>query len=325
MNKRHFSAALAAAAALAFALPATSAFAQKFPQKPVTLVVPFAPGGNLDVVARTLAPALGQILGQSVIVDNRAGAGGAIGTSYVARSQPDGYTLLVSTPNALVVLPLMTKTTYALDNFSPVGLAATTPLVMVVKGQGPYADIGALLTAARAKPGQIAAGHAGPGTTNHVAMLQLEQAGKLTLNAVPYKGSAPALVDLMGGQIDLVVDQLSGSAAHIQSGALRAVAVMSRQRDPALPNVPTLREAGLANFEAVTATGLLAPAGTPQDIVDTLNAALRKALADDNVKQRLATVGSPAQASTPAEWLAMLKKEEAGAKVLAASGKLKAD
>ena len=129
----------------------------------------------------------------------------------------------------------------------------------------------------------------------------------------------------MGGQIDLVVDQLSGSAAHIQSGALRAVAVMSRQRDPALPNVPTLREAGLANFEAITATGLLAPAGTPQDIVDTLNAALRKALADDNVKQRLATVGSPAQASTPAEWLAMLKKEEAGAKLLAKADKLKAD
>lgn len=325
MNKRSLSAALMAAAAVAGALLATPALGQKFPQKAVTLVVPFAPGGNLDVVARTLAPALGQILGQPVIVDNRAGAGGAIGVTHVARSQPDGYTLLVSTPNALVVLPLMTKTSYALDNFVPIGLATTTPQVMVVKGQGPHADIGALLTAARARPGHITAGHAGAGTTNHVAMLQLEQAGKLTLNAVPYKGSAPALVDLIGGQLDMVVDQLSGSAVHIQSGALRAVAVMSRERDPALPNVPTLRESGLANFEATTATGLLAPAGTPQEVVDTLNAALRKALFDDTVKRRLMSVGSTVQVSSPGEWLAMLKKEEASAKVLAKADKLKTE
>lgn len=321
MKKKHLHAA-AVLATMTLALPA---LAQQFPQKPVTLVVPFAPGGNLDLVARTLAPALGQALGQSVIVDNRAGAGGAIGASYVARAQPDGHTLLVSTPNALVVLPLLTKTSYALDNFAPIGLAATTPLVMVVQGKGPYANVEALLTAARAGPGKVAAGHAGPGTTNHVALLQLEQAGKLSLNAVPYKGSAPALTDLIGGQIDLVVDQLTSSAAHIQAGSLRAVAVMSRERDPALPNVPTLREAGLANFEATTATGLLAPAGTPKDVIDTLNAALRKTLADDAVKRRLTSVGSPGQASSPAEWQATLKKEEASAKVLAQAGRLKAE
>ena len=325
MNKRHFSRLLAVAAASFCATQTAPVSAQQFPQKTITLVVPFAPGGNLDVVARTLAPALGQILGQSVIVDNRAGAGGAIGVSYVARAQPDGYTLLVSTPNAIVVLPLMTKTTFALDNFTPIGLAATTPQVMVVKGNGPYADIAAVLAAARAKPGQIAAGHSGTGTTNHLAMLQFEQAGKLTLNAVPYKGSAPALVDLIGGQIDLVVDQLSSSTAHIQSGSLKAVAVMSHDRDPTLPGVPTLRESGLSNFEAVTATGLLAPAGTPQEVVVTLNAALRTALADNSVRQRLASVGSPGRASTPAEWLATLKKEESGAQVLAKAGKLKID
>jgi tripartite-type tricarboxylate transporter receptor subunit TctC len=322
MKRRFLPAVLAAFAAASFALPA---LAQKFPQKPVTLVVPFAPGGNLDVVARTLAPALGQILGQSVIVDNRAGAGGAIGASYVARAQPDGYTLLVSTPNALVVLPLMTKTTHALDNFAPIGLAATTPLVIAVRGQGPYKDIDAVLSAARSKPGQVTAGHAGPGTTNHIALLQLEQAGKLSLNTVPYKGSAPALTDLLGGQIDLVVDQLTSSAAHIQSGMLRAVAVMSKDRDPALPNVPTLREAGLKDFDATTATGLLAPAGTPPEVINALNAALRKALADENVKRRLISVGSPGQASSPDEWLATLKKEDASARLLAKSGKLKVD
>lgn len=322
MKRRFLSAALIFLAAGAFTVPA---LAQKFPQKPVTLVVPFAPGGNLDVVARTLAPALGQILGQSVIVDNRAGAGGAIGASYVARAQPDGYTLLVSTPNALVVLPQMTKTTYKLSDFAPVGLAATTPLVIAVRGQGPYKDVEGLLSAIRSQPGKITAGHAGPGTTNHVALLQLEQAGKLTLNTIPYKGSAPALTDLLGGQIDLVVDQLTSSAAHIQSGNLRAVAVMSRERDPALPNVPTLREAGLKDFEATTATGLLAPAGTPKDVLETLNATLRKALADDNVKQRLVAVGSPGKASTPDEWLAQLKKEESAAQQLSATGKLKVD
>ena len=320
MKRRHLLALALAAAA--WALPAS---AQKFPQKPVTLVVPFAPGGNLDVVARTLAPALGRALGQTMIVDNRAGAGGAIGASIVARAQPDGYTLLVSTPNALVVLPLMTKTDYQLDSFSPVGLMATTPLVIAVRGQSPLQDIQSLLAAVRAKPGRMTAGHAGPGTTNHVALLQLEQAGKLSLNAVAYKGSAPALTDLMGGQIDLVVDQLTSSAAHIQAGTLRAVAVMSRERDTALPNVPTLREAGLVDFEATTAAGLLAPAGTPHDVVNTINAALRQTLNDEPVKHGLMSIGSPGQASSPDEWLATLKKEQANAAVLAKTGKLKVD
>lgn len=322
MNKRYSIASLLLLVCPAFVAPA---LAQNFPQRPVTLVVPFAPGGNLDVVARTLAPALEKILDQPVIIDNKAGAGGAIGASFVARSQPDGYTLLVSTPNAVVVLPLMTKTSYSLDKFSPIGLAATTPLVVVVRDKGIYKNIDGLLTAIRNRPTEISAGHAGPGTTNHVALMQLEQTGELQLNGVPYKGSAPALTDLLGGQIDLVVDQLTSSAPHIQSGSLRAVAVMSQEREPTLPNVPTLREAGIKGFDATTATGILAPAGTPQAIVDRLNTALRQALADEKVKQRLASIGSPGQASTPAEWLAMLRKEEASAKLLAKAGKLKAN
>ncbi|MBT2302821.1 tripartite tricarboxylate transporter substrate binding protein [Variovorax paradoxus] len=312
----------AAALAASVALPA---HAQKFPAKPVTLVVPFAPGGNLDVVARTLAPALERSLGQPVVVDNRAGAGGALGAAFVARAPADGHTLLVSTPNALVVLPLIAKQGFQLASFSPVGLAATTPLVVVVRGEGRFKDIGALLAEARAKPGQVSAGHAGPGTTNHVALLQLEQVGKLSLNAVPYKGSAPALTDLIGGQIDMVVDQLTSSAAHIRSGSLRALAVMSRERDPALPGIPTLREAGLANFEATTATGLLAPAGTPPDAIRALNDALRKALDDEAVKGRLISVGSPGRASSPQEWLDTLKREDANAQLLAKAGKLKSE
>lgn len=321
MNRRRMLAQIVALGAAPYVIGAR---AQALPNKPITLIVPFAPGGNLDVVARAIAPALEQNLGRNVIVDNRPGAGGVIGASAVARAEPDGSTLLVTTPNAVVVLPRMTRTSFRLASFSPVGLVSTTALVVVVKGgNGQFKDVAALLAHARANPGKVTAGHAGPGTTNHMA-LQLEDAAKIQLNQVPYKGSAPALIDLMGGQIDMVVDQLTSSAPHIQSGALRALAVMSRERDAALPKVPTLREVGLANFEATTATGLLAPAGTPAALVDTLNTALRKALAEGSVKSRLLNVGSMAQASSPQELLASLQREDARAQTLAAAGRLKA-
>jgi len=322
MNRRSMLARTLALGAAPFVLPAR---AQGLPNKPVTLIVPFAPGGNLDVVARAIAPALEQSLGRNVIVDNRPGAGGVIGASAVSRAEPDGTTLLVTTPNAVVVLPKMTRTNYKLASFNPVGLMSTTALVIVVKGNDArFKDVGGLLSYARANRGKVTAGHAGPGTTNHMALLQLEDAAGIQFNQVPYKGSAPALVDLMGGQIDLVIDQLTSSAPHIQSGALHALAVMSRERDPALPKVPTLRESGLANFEATTATGLLAPAGTPAAIVDTINAALRRALAEGSVRSRLQNVGSVAQASTPQELLTSLQREDARAQALAASGRLKA-
>ena len=322
MHRRRMLARMLALGAAPFVL---NARAQALPNKPVTLVVPFAPGGNLDVVARAIAQALEQNLGRNVIVDNRPGAGGVIGASAVARAEPDGATLLVTTPNAVVVLPKMTRTSFKLASFSPVGLVSTTALVIVVKGGDTrFPDVAALLAQARANVGKVTAGHAGPGTTNHMALLQLEDAAKIRLNQVPYKGSAPALVDLMGGQIDMVVDQLTSSAPHIQSGALRALAVMSRDRDAALPKVPTLREAGLADFEATTATGLLAPAATPAAVVATINAALRKALAEGSVRSRLANVGSVAQASSPQELLASLQQQDARAQALAAAGRLKA-
>ncbi len=310
--------------ALVLGLSALAAFGQNFPAKPVTLVVPFAPGGNLDVVARTIAPAMERALGQPVVVDNKPGAGGALGAAFVARAPADGYTLLVSTPNALVVLPQMTKTSYTLENFQPIGFAATTALVVVVKGSDTrFPDMGALLKTVRGNPGKLSAGHAGLGTTNHMAMMQMEEAAAIQLNPIPYKGGAPAIVDLIGGQTDLVVDQLTSSAAHIKSGALRALAVMSRERDPALPNVPTLREVGLANFEADTVAGLLAPAGTPAPVVDSLNAALRIALAEDTVRSRLLNVGSLARPSTPQEFGKLLSQESTRALALANAGKLK--
>ena len=317
---------ITSAIGFALALAASTGHAQSFPSKPITLIVPFAPGGNLDVVARTLAPAMERALGQPVVVDNKAGAGGALGAALVARAPADGHTLLVSTPNALVVLPQMTKTSYKLDSFQPVGLAATTALVIVVKGNDSrFKDIAALVDFIRTNPGKTSMGHAGLGTTNHVALMQFEEAARVKLNIIPYKGGAPALVDLIGGQVDAVLDQLSSSAPHIQSGALRAVAVLSRERDPALPNVPTLREAGLVDFDASTAAGLLAPAGTPAAIIETLNAALRKALAEDAVRTRLGGVGSVARPSSAQEFGQLLAHEDSRAQALAKAGKLKAD
>jgi tripartite-type tricarboxylate transporter receptor subunit TctC len=230
---------------------------------------------------------------------------------------------MVSTPNALVVSPLITKTTYTLDNFSPIGSAATTPLTIVVGAKSRFTTIKQLLDEARAKPGTITVGHSGNGTTNHVALLQLEADAKLKLNAVPYKGSGPALTDLMGGQIDIAVDQLTSSANFIKGGSLRVLAVMSRDRDPSLPDTPTLREAGIANFDASTQAGLLAAAGTPPEIIEALNAALQKALADPAVAKSLVSVGSPGHPSTPQEWSATLKKEQATAQALFKAGTLK--
>jgi tripartite-type tricarboxylate transporter receptor subunit TctC len=303
-----------------------SASAQKFPTKPITLIVPFAPGGNLDIVARTLAPALEKALGQPVVVENKAGAGGSLGASFVARAEPDGHTLLVTTPNAMVVLPLISKTTYKLENFQSVGLAATTALVVVVKdNDARFKDMTSLLSYARANPGKLAVGHAGPATTNHVALMLLEDAATLKLNLVPYKGSGPALVDLMGGQIDMVVDQATSSAAHIQSGALRAIAVMSREREPNMNAVPTLRESGITDFDATTSTGLLAPTGTPTVVIEQLNAALRKVLIDNAVSSKLLSIGSVPRPSTAPEFLRLLQQEEARAQSLAKAGKLKAE
>lgn len=318
-SRRHLLGWAAACAAAPLCALANTAF----PRKPVTLVVPFAPGGNLDLVARAIAPALQGALGQSIVVDNRAGAGGAIGATAVARAEADGHTLLVTTPNALVVLPRMVKTGYTLQSFEPVGLVSGTALVLATSARNTrLPDVAALLRELRARPGEITAGHAGPGTTNHVALMLLEEAAGARFNLVAYKGSAPALVDAISGQTDLICDQLSSSIQHIQSGALRPLAVLSKERDPQLPNVPTLHEAGLAGFDATTSTGLLAPRGTPAEVVAALNAALARALADTQVRQRLQTLGSTPRPLSAAAFGQLLQQEDQRAQKLAQSGRL---
>ena len=301
--------------------------AQAYPSKTITLVVPFAPGGNIDVIARSIAPSLAKVTGQSVVVENKAGAGGAIGSSYVARAEPDGHTLLVATTNTISVLPYMLKSPpYKPDSFEPVSLAAISPLVLVVrKDDKRFPNAKALLQAAKSAPGSVSVGHAGQGTSNHIAILRLEDASKASFNVIPYKGSAPALTDLMGGQIDFVVDQITSSKPFIDSGNLRVLAVLSKERDPGLPDSPTLRQAMGVDLDASTTAGILAPLGTPPNVVKSLNASLKKAIDDSGVRGRLRVLGSTAQSSTPQEWAAMLNQEASNSQALLQSGKIKAE
>ncbi len=321
MIRRNFLYALGMAAALT----ATTSTAQ-IPAKPITMVVPFAAGGNLDLVARTIAPPMAKLLGQPIVVQNKAGAGGAIGASEVARADPDGSTLLVSTPNAIVVLPKMAPTPYDISSFASVGLISSTSQVLVIKADNAkFKTMAEFLAYVKSHPGKVSIAHSGIGTTNHVAIMQLQAVAGLDMNVVAYKGSGPAIIDLLGGQIDVLLDQLSSSINHIKSGRAAALTVLSNERDPLLPEAPGTREVGLLALDVSTTTGLLAPAKTPVATLEALNAALNSVLQDEQVREQLLKIGSIARPGSSAIFTNMLQKEETQAKVLAASGKLKAD
>jgi tripartite-type tricarboxylate transporter receptor subunit TctC len=301
--------------------------AQTFPNKPITIVAPFAPGGNVDIVARAVAQGLSTVLGQSVLVDNRAGAGGSIGSASVSRAEPDGYTLLLATTNTISVLPYMMKSPpYKPSSFTPIGLAAVSPLVMVVRSDDKrFQDANALIALAKKEPNRISVGHSGLGTSNHLAILRIEDVSKTEFNIIPYKGSTPALTDLMGGQLDWMVDQLSSSKSFVDSGKLKILAVLSKERDPSIPQVPSIFEVTKLEIEANTTSGLLAPPGTPPEIVRTLNAALNKVVNDATYKNRLTAVGSIPKGSTAQEWSNLLNLESLNSQKLSQAGKLKAE
>jgi len=302
------------------------ASAQSYPSKPITIVVPYAAGGNLDVTTRVVAQAMSKSLGQPLIVDNRAGAGGLIGHGYVAKAEPDGYTLLTTANGSFAFAPkLAPGAHFSPRDFSYVGMMSSTPLVLAVPEGSPFKTFQEFTAYAKANPGKVSIGHPGNGTTNHIAILQLQEALQAAFTIVAYKGSAPALSDLLGSQIDAMVDQLPSSLPSLKTKKLRALAVTTSQPVPDLPNVPTLEEAGLKGFEVITASGLLAPAKTPAAVVETLNAALNRALADPEVNKRLANLGASPKPGTSRQFESFLLQEDEKASRLAEQGLLKAE
>ena len=311
--------ALSALAALAPAMAQTSS-------KPITMLVPFAAGGNIDIVARIIAPALSKQLGQTIVVQNRPGGGGSVAAAEVARAQPDGSTLLITTPNPLVIVPKMVSTTYSINSFESIGLISSTSLVFTTKAGNPkFKDMASFLAYARANPGKVSIGNAGIGTTNHIAIMQLQSIAKLDLNVVTYKGSGPAITDLLGGQIDAMVDQLSSSIANIKGGRLTALSLLAPERDPLLPDTPRTNAVGLPTLDISTTLGLLAPAKTPEATVKHLGDALFKVLQDPAVKEQLLNVASIARPGPTNAFSVLLKREDKIAAELATAGKLKVE
>jgi len=299
-------------AAAAAAIFTCTAFAQApYPTRPIRLVVPFAPGGNIDITARAIAPGLTETLGQQIVVDNRAGAGGLIGTELVAKSVPDGYTLVVGSSGVLTVAPsLYSKMPYdPLKDFSSIALLSYVPIVLVVGPSVPARTLKDFIALARTRPGKMTMASPGAGTTNQLAgeLFQLETGSKFL--HVPYKGAGPALIDLMGGQVDMLFDQLSASAAHIKGGKLRALAVASDKRNVAIPEVPTMAESGVKNSDAGTFTALMGPAGIPREIIARLNTAANKTLGMSATRERFAAVGADVLGGTVEQNAAQVKTE----------------
>ena len=285
------------------------AAAQEFPNKPVRIVVPWPPSGNVDITARTLATPFGEALGQQIIVENKAGAGGRIGTEAVVKSPADGYTLLLGSSGTITSGPAVFKQLSfdPLKDLVAIGPIQSVPIVLTVAPKtqaNVYKDFVEL-----AKRGQVSVASAGSGSSNHLAIELLMRMADLKLLHVPYKGSGPALTDLLGSQVDSMMDQLTASIGHIREGRIRPLAISSRSRSPQLPNVPTLEELGVAGYEASTFTGIFAPAGTPQPVLARLSASLRKAMSGEAVRERYRSMGVEVMDMAQAEFAAYVRAD----------------
>lgn len=310
--------------ALVFSI-AGSAAAQGFPARPLRLVVPYAPGGNVDISARIVGPGLSERLKQTVIVENRPGGGGNVGAALVAKATPDGYTLLVGSSGPLSVNPIVFKDIpYDSEkDFAPVSLVQIVPLVLLASPRFEVDSVKALIARAKAQPGKITMASAGSGTTNHFAIELFSAATGARFLHVPYKGSGPALAELLGGQVNTMIDQLTSSIGFIKEGKLKVLAVTAAKRVRALPNVPTLTESGVPNYEATTYLGVLAPAGTPRGVVSKLNAALRAVMDMPSVRERFQTLGADPGSSSPEAFGKMIADELAKWRQVAKSAQLK--
>lgn len=289
---------------------ASQASAQSYPSRPVRMVIPLSPGGFADVPGRILASRLSALLGYNVFVENRAGAGGTIGADFVAKSAPDGHTLLFTGTPHVISAWIYKKLPYEpLKDFEPVALVASGPYVLVVNPQLPVKSVGELIAAAKAQPGQIDYASSGNGSAQHLVSALFASMAGIQLNHVPYKGSGPAMQDLLGGQVKVSFAGIPNVLPHVKAGRLRALAVSTPQRSPDLPEVPTVAEAGVPGYQATLWLNLAAPAGTPADIVQRLYAATAKALQDAELQQSFRAAGVEASPMSPQELAAFMQAE----------------
>jgi len=297
----------------AFALIAASAAscAQGYPSRSIRLVVAFPPGGTSDVVARTLAQKLNEGLGQPVIVENRPGAGGNLGAEFVAKAPADGYTLLVCTPAELAInVSLYSKMPFdPLKDFSPVTLATSAPLILVVHPALPAKTVRELIALAKSRPGELNFGSAGGGSSPHMALELLREIAGIRINHVPYKGTAPAITDLLGGHVQAFFSGMPPALPQVRAGKLRALAVTTAKRTSLMPELPTMVESGLRDFVIDNWQGVLSPANTSRDIVSRLNSEIVKILALPDIKQRLSEQGAEPAGTTPEQFAAFIKSE----------------
>jgi tripartite-type tricarboxylate transporter receptor subunit TctC len=300
MTQQHRMGLRATCVAIAFAVAPTSIFAQQFPTKPIRMIVPFAPGGNTDIIARVFAPKLGEILGQQVIVDNRGGAGGAIGTEAAARATPDGYTILMVSAAHTINPAMVKKLNYdSVKDFAPIGIIADVPTALVVHPSLPARNVKELIALAKAKPSALNYSTAGRGTVGHLSAELLASTAKIKIIPIHYKSAGPALIDVIAGQVHFQFASMPAALQHTRSGRLRLIAQTGEKRSPAAPDVPTMQEQGLQSFVVSSGFAMFGPAATPRPIVERLNSALVQALNDPAVKDNLSKQGADVVASTP--------------------------
>jgi tripartite-type tricarboxylate transporter receptor subunit TctC len=277
---------------LLLAATAFQAWAQDFPNRPITMVMPYAAGGPGDTITRLFAGAMQKHLGQQIVVDNTAGASGSIGTAKVARSQPDGYTLLMIHVSHATNLSMFKNLPYhPVDDFEPIGRATSGPMVIVARNDFPAKNLNDFVAYLKANGEKVSLAHAGVGSASHLCGLMMMNALGVKLNEIPYKGTAPALTDLIGGQVDILCDQTSGTVPSVKSGRIKAYASAGKARLPQLPEVPAITDAGVQGFDINISFGLYAPKGTPKPALDQLTSALQKSVTDPEVQQRLDAMG----------------------------------
>jgi len=307
--RRAFESLLIAGCVLGAALPAA---AQQWPSKPITLIVPFPPGGTTDIVARPLAQKLSEALGQPVVVENRAGAGGTVGAAVAAKSAPDGYTFFAATVAHTMAPGLYKSLPYNFQtDFEPITITAFTPNILIVNPSVPAHSVKELIAYIKAHPGKVNYGSAGNGSTEHMSGELFRSDAKVDITHVPYKGGSPMMADLIGGQIQMAIETSGSAAPHIRAGKVRALAVTTATRSAAFPDVPTMSEAGLHGYEVTTWYGILAPKGTPKPIIDRMYAEIAKILKSPDMKSRLAGIGAEPGGQTPAQFAKFIATETA--------------